>query len=350
MAATTELLAKLFTDATEAAKFADLKDSDFVFDFHNVTPAFGDDGVLIGANIGNWPALKTGNGAMTVGILGPCGLNTPHTHPDATEIQLLLTGGPLLNQMVMENGVRLVQDTVTPGSAMVFPQGSMHFQQSLSCGFSFFVSSFDYYDPGTLQAAQTLAEFDKGVIKATFGQTGVQYWDNIKLPKNVVLGAQSCLDTCGISRDTFNFNETFAEYVLSVQKNGSYIPSLDKVMTSYNVTPVVSTAAVPTAALSSTNRLLASDDSTGNMDIPFSQNPLRPVIFGLSALSAVLLLALIITGIAALRARRSRKAYVSHVPDFHAESRGYPYNTPYDDGVKSGLPRGSSETLTATHS
>jgi len=54
-------------------------------------------------------------------VLGPCGLNTPHTHPRATEIQLLLSGGPLYNQFVMENGARLVKDTIEPGMAMVFP-------------------------------------------------------------------------------------------------------------------------------------------------------------------------------------------------------------------------------------
>jgi len=70
----------------------------------------------------------------------------------------------------------------------LYRKGSLHFQQSLSCEPSIFVSSFDFFDPGTQQAAQSLVQFDKGVVKATFGQTGVQYWDNVKLPNNVVLG------------------------------------------------------------------------------------------------------------------------------------------------------------------
>ena len=63
----------------------------------------------------------TGNGAMTIGVLGPCALNSPHTHPRATELQLVTSGGPIQTALIQENGVRTVQNTMSVGSAAIFP-------------------------------------------------------------------------------------------------------------------------------------------------------------------------------------------------------------------------------------
>jgi hypothetical protein len=101
----------------------------------------------------------------------------------------------------------------------------MHFQQNLGCEATVFVASFDFVDPGTLQIAQNLFSLDKGVVNATLGDIGVNIFDHLDLPANVVLGmltlfrflalfiemcfgfagTQSCLDRCGIDRSTFNF-------------------------------------------------------------------------------------------------------------------------------------------------
>ena len=58
---------------------------------------------------------------MTIGVLGPCALNSPHTHPRATELQLVTSGGPIQTAFIQENGVRTVQNTVSVGSATIFP-------------------------------------------------------------------------------------------------------------------------------------------------------------------------------------------------------------------------------------
>ena len=65
----------------------------------------------------------------------------------------------------------------------------MHFQQNLACQPTVFVSSFDYYDPGTGQAAQQLFGLDQGVVAATLGELGVNVLGNIKIPNNVAKGA-----------------------------------------------------------------------------------------------------------------------------------------------------------------
>lgn len=98
-------------------------------------------GFAVGANSANFPALLTGNGAMTVGVLGPwyvtinydcqcsihlfysanSGANSPHLHPRATELQIIVQGGPVYTEFIMENGARTVKNTVPIGSATIFP-------------------------------------------------------------------------------------------------------------------------------------------------------------------------------------------------------------------------------------
>lgn len=94
-------------------------------------------GHTVAASSANFPAV-IGNGvAMSkillcrrfhahlslsaVGILGPCGVNTPHTHPRATEINISVNG-TLRTGMLAENGARFVVNELPPGSMTVFPQ------------------------------------------------------------------------------------------------------------------------------------------------------------------------------------------------------------------------------------
>jgi hypothetical protein len=69
----------------------------------------------------------------------------------------------------------------------------MHFQQNLGCETTVFVASFDFVDPGTLQIAQNLFSLDQGVVNATLGDIGVDIFENLNLPANVVLGTLALL-------------------------------------------------------------------------------------------------------------------------------------------------------------
>lgn len=59
-------------------------------------------------------------------------MNTPHTHPRATEI-LYAVNGTLTSGTIGENGSRFVFNTIYPGQASVFPQGSVHYQSNEGC-------------------------------------------------------------------------------------------------------------------------------------------------------------------------------------------------------------------------
>ena len=57
--------------------------------------------------------------------LGPCAMLPPHYHPRATNYVVAVKGNTT-TYMFEENGARLVTETLTPGKATIFPQGSMH--------------------------------------------------------------------------------------------------------------------------------------------------------------------------------------------------------------------------------
>ena len=59
-------------------------------------------------------------------------MNTPHTHPRATEM-LYLVNGTITSGMIAENGARFVFNTLEAGMAQVFLQGSIHYQQNELC-------------------------------------------------------------------------------------------------------------------------------------------------------------------------------------------------------------------------
>jgi hypothetical protein len=320
------LVAQLITSNTQVNRINDIKDDTaFVFNFLNGARGTAKGGFAVAANSANFPALFTGNGAMTVGVLGPCGANSPHTHPRATELQIVVQGGPIYTEFIMENGARTVKNTVPLGSATIFPKGSIHFQQNLACEPTIFVASFDHVDPGTSQIAQNFFALDQGVVDATLGEIGVSVLDHLDLPANFILGAQECLDRCNIDRSTFNFTATFKDYAIFSNSTWGAASELPASVSSMYGAPASTPAAKNDVAL------LA--DSSETVDIPFARNPLRPAVIGLSVTAAALLLAVVsLSALMACRRRSGAKAS-SHIYAETASLEGRKYGNvlPYDD-------------------
>jgi oxalate decarboxylase/phosphoglucose isomerase-like protein (cupin superfamily) len=199
------LVAQLRTAPTEVDRFRLLSDDQFLFDFVNpgttVGVTTGAGGRTVAATSENFPAI-VGNGvSMTIGFLGPCGMNSPHTHPRATEINFsvntTLRGGVLI-----ENGARFAEIDIAPGSATVFPQGAIHFEMNPSCEEAMFVAGFNGEDPGVNQVAQRYFGLPPDIVGAALGGLGVQQVADLEalIPDNVILGVDECLQRCGITR------------------------------------------------------------------------------------------------------------------------------------------------------
>ncbi|KAJ6488087.1 RmlC-like cupin domain-containing protein [Mycena vulgaris] len=178
-------------------------DDQFVFDFFNPLSGVttGQAGHTVAASSSNFPAV-VGNGiAMTVGFLGPCGMNTPHTHPRATEINFSVNG-TLRTGMLAENGARFVVNELPPGSMTVFPQGAIHFEVNEGCQPAMFVAGFNNEDPGVLSIAQRFFGLPPDIVGVTMGNLGVEQVKGLEamIPDNVAAGLQACLQKCGRAR------------------------------------------------------------------------------------------------------------------------------------------------------
>jgi hypothetical protein len=91
---------------------------------------------------------------MTVGFIGPCGFNTPHTHPRAAELNIVVQGR-LIESVTPENGARHMQHTLNQYQMAMFPQGALHTEWNPDCEPAVFVAAFPSEDPGVQQAVQT---------------------------------------------------------------------------------------------------------------------------------------------------------------------------------------------------
>eukprot|EP00607_Mallomonas_marina_P010118 CAMPEP_0182420054 /NCGR_PEP_ID=MMETSP1167-20130531/4568_1 /TAXON_ID=2988 /ORGANISM="Mallomonas Sp, Strain CCMP3275" /LENGTH=226 /DNA_ID=CAMNT_0024595473 /DNA_START=346 /DNA_END=1027 /DNA_ORIENTATION=- len=177
-------------------------DCDFVFDFLNPpngARVTGQAGSTVAGNRRTFPAL-IGNGvSMTLGFLGPCGLNTPHTHPRASEFNLIVNG-TVLASFVLENGARTITNELSAGQAAVFPQGSIHFEQNLGCDSVLFVAAFSDEDPGVTQTAERFFGLSEDFVGASLGGLGVEEVRQIRdnIPASVALGTAECRARCGI--------------------------------------------------------------------------------------------------------------------------------------------------------
>ncbi|KAJ7776383.1 RmlC-like cupin domain-containing protein [Mycena metata] len=199
-----DLVSELRLDPTQVDRINTLSDdTEYVYDFFNPTTGIvtGAAGHTVTATSGTFPAV-IGNGvAMTIGFLGPCAMNSPHTHPRAAEINFSVNG-TLRTGMLAENGARFVVNQLPPGSMTIFPQGAIHFEQNIGCEPAMFVAAFNGEDPGVLQMAQRFFGLPVDIVQATLNGLGIVEVEGLAqmIPDNIVAGTDECLARCGLTR------------------------------------------------------------------------------------------------------------------------------------------------------
>ena len=146
-----------------------------MFDYNaGVGTARNAGGNLTLANVANFPALFANGVSLPSAFLPsfpfsntrtrPRGMNTPHTHPRATEF-LYVVNGQMEAGFIEENGARFVVNTVTEGQGTIFPKGSIHYQINLGCEPLTFVAPLNDEDPGASQIAQRRECPDRAVSR-----------------------------------------------------------------------------------------------------------------------------------------------------------------------------------------
>lgn len=201
-----DLISALILAPDAVDRIALLSDADFVFDFNTATTGItkGNGGHTVKADRKGFPALIGSGASMTLGFLGPCGFNTPHVHPRATELNIVVQGR-LQASSTLENGARHISHELDLYQMTVFPQGAMHTEWNPECTPAVFVAAFPSEDPGVQQVAQTFFEFEDDVITAAVGgdiAVAGEDLDSFKnlIPANVAFGVESCLAKCNIQK------------------------------------------------------------------------------------------------------------------------------------------------------
>ncbi|KAF2716415.1 RmlC-like cupin [Polychaeton citri CBS 116435] len=193
---------------------ADTVQDRVVFNFNKANQT-GEGGRLLVANEKNFPILVDLGISTAVAFLEPCGMNSPHTHPRATEF-LTVVQGSLKAGFMLENAFVTEEDKAKKAlttqisaelsafEATVFPQGSIHFQFNDNCEPAAFVASLTSSDPGTSQIAQNFFFQDDEIVDIVLGK-GEQTVDgaNIeefrsKLPSNLVRDMDKCMQRCNL--------------------------------------------------------------------------------------------------------------------------------------------------------
>lgn len=184
---------------------------DYVFDFADLDPPEGAatdgglGGVSVAATAQTFPALIGTGSSMTVAFLGPCGMNTAHVHPRATELNIVVKGR-LVTGFVVENNVAPIANTMDTFQMSVFPQGAIHQEYNPDCEEAVFVAGFNNEDPGVNTIAQNFFGLRPEVVEATLGGPITFNGADIEsfretIPKNIANGIEACLNKCGIQRN-----------------------------------------------------------------------------------------------------------------------------------------------------
>jgi oxalate decarboxylase/phosphoglucose isomerase-like protein (cupin superfamily) len=180
--------------------------TDFIFDFLHPPisiPPTGKGGNVVLANRATFPALVGYGISMAVGFIGACGLNTPHIHPRATELNFLVNGTMRVG-FIAENGARQVTNTVCEGQAAIFPKGSIHWLANLGCESIVFVAGLSDEDPGLSTIAQNFFSIEEDILSATLGGVSADVLNKTAsiIPADVALGLETCLQKCGLVQTT----------------------------------------------------------------------------------------------------------------------------------------------------
>jgi oxalate decarboxylase/phosphoglucose isomerase-like protein (cupin superfamily) len=174
---------------------------DFVYDFEEPEEEIvGGGGRIRPASIAEFPALLNQGVAYTLFEIQPCGINTPHSHPRATELIYIINGSNFTTAHVEENGGGLIINPgLRAGMSTFFPQGLIHYQQNFGCDTVAFISALNSEDPGVVQIANQLFLAPDEALAATFA-IPVDQVQTLRagIPGGPAAGQAECLQRCGL--------------------------------------------------------------------------------------------------------------------------------------------------------
>jgi oxalate decarboxylase/phosphoglucose isomerase-like protein (cupin superfamily) len=178
---------------------ASISPRDFIFDLDASTGSTNTGGTVQPADEETWPSLISEGLAFSLFRLRPCGMNQPHNHPRASEIQYVIKGSNVTVSFVEENGGRVITNVIDTGKVSLFPQGLIHFQQNLGCEEAILLSALNAENPGVLTISPQLALFPRAPIATHFGLSvgrANSLFFGVNRNQAPLGGTQECIDRC----------------------------------------------------------------------------------------------------------------------------------------------------------
>ena len=175
----------------------------FIFDLNSSTGSTSTGWQVQPADEETWPSLISEGLAFSLFHLKPCGMNQPHNHPRASEIQYVIKGSNITVSFVEENGGRVITNVVDVGKVSLFPQGLIHFQQNLGCEEAILLSALNAENPGVLTISPQLALFPRGPIATHFGLSvgrANTLFNGVTRNPAPLGGTQECIDRCAAQK------------------------------------------------------------------------------------------------------------------------------------------------------
>jgi hypothetical protein len=313
-------IAKIQADATDREQVVDLVatygQNAFLFNFTTAVNRTGPGGFAYFAQAETWPALDLNDAdiGLVSTVMGPCGINAMHTHR-TTELQINIGPGRIRSDFIETNGASTVTNVKVPGTATIFPEGSIHMERNLDCFPTTFFSAFPDKDFSRIDMAQ-IVNFGADILNATFAGLGSESLNATGVNQGSVLrGVAECRAACGLPAD-YDFNELYPTL-------GYFTPDWFNMTTLYssltlpgadtgNASPPGSAPAAASSAVSSapaasgsalarrhfrdfTVDTTSAPSGLSHAYLTLSENPLQPVVVGLTFTSLFLFVALVLS-------------------------------------------------------
>ncbi|KAH6673059.1 RmlC-like cupin domain-containing protein [Halenospora varia] len=164
----------------------------------------GEGGKFVVASGATMLGLVENGMSMAVGFTKACGFNTPHTHPRATELSIVVKGR-MISEFVAETGARKIRNEHQTYSMAAFPQGALHLEFNPDCEELVFVAIFNSEDPGINTPAESLFMLDDDFSGLALGLEFLPGADIDKfrhlVPATLAQGVETCLTRCGITKN-----------------------------------------------------------------------------------------------------------------------------------------------------
>ncbi|XP_024517257.1 germin-like protein 1-3 [Selaginella moellendorffii] len=137
--------------------------------FKNGDVSNGPGGVRAGLSTKIFPAMDSQGLTYVHFNMTPCGVNLPHTHPRATEMLTMVSGGPLQVGFVDTEGKPHI-NVLHPGDVTIFPRGMLHFEVNVGTEQAFYISALNSQNPGTLTSGGALFNVPARALAAALNQ------------------------------------------------------------------------------------------------------------------------------------------------------------------------------------